>query len=736
MKNSINIYLILSAVFFSSICCAGILPFYDYWGSLPYASYPGNTTDTILFLQNSSVRKKNNTDFVHTQGDEVISGNKTFSTGITAPNVLSPTGNGSGLTQLNASALISGTVPDARLSANVVMTTDGRLQGFSINGQPGFTNLSTAKVSIGSTPATLTYSTNQLVNTLTIPKNIELKQINGAIITVASGQNLSFQRQPQLSNGQAFTGTGTVTGLRESHPEWFGAVGDESTDDTVAVQAAADAGTHLKLSRKHAITKLILRQNNLVVSGDTPDACINCTDGTGATFTCVNIVENYTGITLKNFTIKGRATTEPAGPNPVRGIVVGTNAAGTAHSALTYDAYAVIDGVHITGNTPGTNGFNLGVQMNMAGKSKLINSTIDSLYGIHSSYGYGAVVNGIGQTVLNNLFNSTISGQGRHAVYLTNNPSDVTVDNNTAYNFQSEGITSSNAGASTDRNISITNNKLINCLASDGSANAAVIGVQGIKNAKVLGNTIIGSIGIGIRVSYSGSFLGADNTTVANNSLLNIGANGILLSNSNYVNIHDNTINGISLNSAGVSGGIEIISSNNGQVHHNTMTSGTAYRFGVRLNASAPVPTNMRVTDNPLSGTYTTAFENSGIGTGNQTNTWTPALNFSVSNGTLAATFGNATYYVSGNRVYVETQLTITSMGTASGNVTITGLPLPANSAIPTIIMPFYGSAGTSTLASIGAGGSVLTLLVNPSTVATQASLAAGSYYIKFDYPI
>ena len=59
----------------------------------------------------------------------------------------------------------------------------------------------------------------------------------GASFSVDSGITLKIQSQFNAPiNQQLFSGAGTVTGIRVVYPEWFGAVGDGTTDDQPAFQ--------------------------------------------------------------------------------------------------------------------------------------------------------------------------------------------------------------------------------------------------------------------------------------------------------------------------------------------------------------------------------------------------------------------------------------------------------------------------------------------------------------------
>ncbi len=91
---------------------------------------------------------------------------------------------------------------------------------------------------IGST-TTYTVGTNE-----TIPSNIDIKREKGAILSIASGVTLTINGIFESGLDQAFSGDGSVVfggATREVYPEWWGAAGDGSTDDSTPIQSAIDA---------------------------------------------------------------------------------------------------------------------------------------------------------------------------------------------------------------------------------------------------------------------------------------------------------------------------------------------------------------------------------------------------------------------------------------------------------------------------------------------------------------
>jgi hypothetical protein len=109
--------------------------------------------------------------------------------------------------------------------------------------------LAGAVASLGSTPATLEYSTDQtLTANLSIPATLELAPLNGAKIIhgayTIGGPGMA--NTGRWHRGQMFSGTGAVTGFTgDVIPQWFGAKGDGSTTDTPAIVKSMAAGGHL-----------------------------------------------------------------------------------------------------------------------------------------------------------------------------------------------------------------------------------------------------------------------------------------------------------------------------------------------------------------------------------------------------------------------------------------------------------------------------------------------------------
>lgn len=125
-------------------------------------------------------------------------------------------------------------------------------------------SLNAALTAVGDAPSTLLVDSTLVCDAPTIPGHVE--------VVVPRGGRISLGPSPlkvagTLSAGryQIFPPTGTVTGLKDPCPEWFGAGGQGATDDTAAVQRAIDsvgdrAGSRLILGGKYAVTRLLVNR--------------------------------------------------------------------------------------------------------------------------------------------------------------------------------------------------------------------------------------------------------------------------------------------------------------------------------------------------------------------------------------------------------------------------------------------------------------------------------------------
>ena len=106
-------------------------------------------------------------------------------------------------------------------------------------------DLGTAITAIGSAQTVLSIPAGNwpITADLTVPANLTLKFAHGAVLTIATGKTLTINGSLEAGLYQIFSGAGTgkVSGLKTVYPEWFGAIGNGSTDDTVALNLTATA---------------------------------------------------------------------------------------------------------------------------------------------------------------------------------------------------------------------------------------------------------------------------------------------------------------------------------------------------------------------------------------------------------------------------------------------------------------------------------------------------------------
>jgi hypothetical protein len=103
-----------------------------------------------------------------------------------------------------------------------------------------YASLAAAVTALGSTPATLQYSTDQtLAANLVIPATLELMPLNGAVInhgayTISYAGSTARWPVTQIFNG---TGAVTLSNSKDAFPEWWGAKADGTTDSATAINA-------------------------------------------------------------------------------------------------------------------------------------------------------------------------------------------------------------------------------------------------------------------------------------------------------------------------------------------------------------------------------------------------------------------------------------------------------------------------------------------------------------------
>jgi hypothetical protein len=116
---------------------------------------------------------------------------------------------------------------------------DARLYNGGVLNDTTILTAQTANSGVAIVLATGTWNIN---NNLTITNNIIIPQ--GAVLNVASGKTVTIRGSLNAGLYKIFSGSGTVilaSNIREAYPQWWGALGNGTEDDTIAIQSAINS---------------------------------------------------------------------------------------------------------------------------------------------------------------------------------------------------------------------------------------------------------------------------------------------------------------------------------------------------------------------------------------------------------------------------------------------------------------------------------------------------------------
>lgn len=385
----------------------------------------------------------------------------------------------------------------------------------------------------------------------------------------------------------------------------FGAKGDGSTDDTAAFTTALASGRDIIIPAKTFVvtlsstTFLMTRAyQRLIGQGSSSVVIANGTYGKNLFTVRANYVE------IANFMIRGGVSTSVV------------NQGGFA--IFTEQAYAPIGlYVHdmvVTG-TDASHGLNNFVKLDSSCDRAIIeHNRIDSLMGSTSGNGYGVLVAGNYATVNSNWFYGG-SGRGRHGVYLSTTQYSV-VSNNTIYLSDYEAITFNSFGAqpATSFNI-VSDNKIVSPVVS-ANASSGGIGVYGHALAnQITGNTIYSSGAKGIAIDGTG-VSDLKGTTLTGNIIHNSASFGIDVIAAANGAITGGAITDSSQSSAGTYPNIRFVSdgataTTNWVISGVNIPASSVASSGVQFNATAPIPTGIKIGSSIIGAGIVTDIENS-----------------------------------------------------------------------------------------------------------------------------
>ena len=469
-------------------------------------------------------------------------------------------------------------------------------------------SLSNAVSSIGgSTKVCLLISEPiSVTGNITVTPNITLQFVGAGALNVASGMTVAFDSPLQIvaPGAQIFSGSGSVTfsTVRTVYVQWWG-------NTSLALQAALNTGSNVCIlpGTISLTTGVVMNHDNQALYGLGKSSILSNASATGL-FCAIGIVANTVGVTVRDFTLLGNASSEPAGPSPVRGIVLGTNSDGTAHSATSWDANALIENVWISGVTPGTTGFNVCMQLNKGNKSLVKDCVLESMYGTNGNFGYGIVCHGEDIDIVHVRALATISGQGRHAFYLTSTPMRVRVIDCVADGFQGEPFTSNISSGGVG--MEFINCISVNCAQATVGSHDACFAFHGGSKGRISGCRAYGSTrssnNFGVTVKDH------DHAEVTDIYMENVDRHGVYIENADYCRVKNVAMNLVGIEDVSLYGGLTIIQSNYVDVD-GLMVVGPG-RFVARLDSSSPQPTYCRIRNLLYSGSFTYMIENYDIG--------------------------------------------------------------------------------------------------------------------------
>jgi hypothetical protein len=197
---------------------------------------------------------------------------------------------------------------------------DAKLARTLVVGDPGYLTLSASiaalNVSGVETVLTVPRGSHSITDNTTVNSNIALRVDKGATITIATTKTLTINGDFQAGLYRVFslTGTGAVTGLKTAYPEWFGAVGNGSTNDAVALQNCMNSSKTTFLSEKtyKFSAPLYPPASHTITSHSSLAVLYNSVYNTAGLYP-------YNYVTMRNFTLRGTSNVYAGGAD---GIVI------------------------------------------------------------------------------------------------------------------------------------------------------------------------------------------------------------------------------------------------------------------------------------------------------------------------------------------------------------------------------------------------------------------------------
>jgi len=448
-----------------------------------------------------------------------------------------------------------------------------------------YKSLSAAITAIGSAQKTLVIPVDQVLSAnLTIPKNIELLPLNGAVIKHGAYTVGGYIRTARWPLAQVFDGTGAVTGLEKSTGRWFGALGDGSGDDTLAMQRAMSSLTNggdyiiTPATVYYKITAAINGLSNVNVIGCGTAGEIRNVDPSPSTDINVFSFVGKTNFSVKSVAIRGSGKSVAMAADQGAGVYLfGCSKFVIEQNTISYCSKYSIRGRNVSNGSISRNILtnaqtevnSLDIELYASDNESVTYMTVDNNQCLSNS-GLGIGISMAGTAVTGNAFAHNIKVVGndvynklRHGIYFYQHVAPITDVICSGNHIDTVGWIGIYSVGSNNR-ITVTSNILKNCCInitaslpfaaigmSSGSPDTPVthppmqaviisnnniwgtngcngVELTGAANSTITGNTIIGDGVAAVEGSNSGGILAyyVSNSVISDNTIKYSGVEG------------------------------------------------------------------------------------------------------------------------------------------------------------------------------------------------------------------
>lgn len=388
----------------------------------------------------------------------------------------------------------------------------------------------------------------------------------------------------------------------------YGAVGDDSTINTAAIQAAIDdmpatGGIIFIPIGTYLIGGTLNVGKPIVFIGEGDGSIIKAN---AATFNVFTLSGAATGIEFSKFAIYGAATTNATAQHGI-------------FSSPTAPGNVTIQNMRFSGPNA-TTGLNNAVKCDTGSYWIVRHSFFERLIGTISNTGYGCLFSMASRFKIHNNTFLGATGQGRHAIYLSVGNTFGHVHDNLILSFNEAGIAISASALQTANDSCVIHNNIINGGGSGTTGSAAIELSLNSKNFLISDNLVDGFNGDGILIDGLADVLCLRNRVIGN-IVQNCHLRGInVQGGAIQTSVQGNTVFNNSQVSAGIHAGIRgdaASASGSAVVDQLRVTGnivyGTSHRASFQAGGSAPLCTNLFLgPDNALGAATVTQIELNG----------------------------------------------------------------------------------------------------------------------------